>query len=87
MPWHRDGAVLVLCLTGCAFMGFIPPAYFDGIESARHMAVMNLCLALAFAISVALAGSMIYHGARRGPRRITASAEPSTPELATNRQD
>jgi hypothetical protein len=87
MPWHREGAVLVLCLTGCAVMGFIPPAYFDGIESARHMAVMNLCLALAFAISVALAGSMIYHRARRGPRRITASAAPSSPELATNRQD
>jgi hypothetical protein len=87
LPWHRDGAVLVLCLTGCAVMGFIPPAYFDGIESARHMAVMNLCLALAFAISVAVAGSMIYNAARRRPRQIAAGTTPSSPELATNRSE
>jgi hypothetical protein len=85
MPWHRDAGVAVLCLTGCAVMGFIPPAYFDGIESARHMAVMNLCLALAFAITVALAASMTYQGVRRRPGRITAKAAPSSPELATNR--
>lgn len=85
--WHRDGAVVVLCMTGCAVMGFIPPAYFDGISSARHMVVMNLCLALAFAISVALTGSMIYHGARRGPRRIATKAAPASPELATNRSE
>ena len=84
-PWHRDGAVLVLCMTGCAVVGFIPPAYFDGIESARHMAVMNFCLALAFAMSVALAASMIYHGVRRVPARAATRAEPSSPELATNR--
>jgi hypothetical protein len=87
MPWHKDAAAVVLCLTGCAVMGFIPPAYFDGIESARHMAIMNLCLALAFAISLALAGSLIYHGARRAPRRIAAGTAPASPELATNRSE
>jgi hypothetical protein len=85
MPWHRDGAVVALCMTGCAVVGFIPPAFFDGIESARHMAVMNLCLAVAFAMTVALAGSMILHAARRTPRRIATGATPSSPELAANR--
>ena len=85
MSWHRDGAVLVLCMTGCAVVGFIPPAYFDGIETARHMAVMNLALALAFAMSVALAVSMISHRVRRGPRRVATKAAPAPPELATNR--
>jgi hypothetical protein len=68
-PWHRDIAAVVLCMTGCAVIAFIPPAYFDGISTARHMAVMNLALALAFAMSTALAASMIWHGAahvRRG---------------------
>ena len=71
VPWHRDAAVVALCMTGCAIIGFIPPAYFDGISTARHMAVMNLALALAFAMSIALAVSMIWHGAvraRRGSR-------------------
>ena len=58
-PWHRDGAVLVLCMTGCAVVAFIPPAYFDGISTARHMVGMNLAAALAFAFSGALAASMI----------------------------
>jgi len=75
MPWHREGAVIVLCMTGCAVMGFIPPAYFDGIATARHMAVMNFCIALAFAMTVALAVSMIYHGARRIPQRIANQAQ------------
>ena len=85
MPWHRDGAVVALCMTGCAVVGFVPPAYFDGIESARHMAIMNFCLALAFVMSVALAGSMIFHAVRRGPRPIATGATPSSPELAANR--
>ena len=58
-PWHRDAAVLALCMTGCAVVAFIPPAYFDGISTARHMVGMNLAIALAFAMTVALAGSMI----------------------------
>jgi hypothetical protein len=88
VPWHRDGAVVVLCMTGCAFVGFIPPAYFDGISTARHMAVMNLALALAFMMSIVLAVSMIYHGAPRarreprpGLRRPHSVTRPDVPDL------
>jgi hypothetical protein len=93
MPWHRDAAVVVLCMSGCAVVAFIPPAYFDGISTARHMAVMNLALALAFAMSIALAVSLLWHavararrGSRPGPRRPRAvaplAAEPGVPDLA-----
>ena len=64
-PWHRDGAVVVLCMTGCAAVAFIPPAFFDGISTARHMVGMNLATALAFAISIALAVSMIHQARAR----------------------
>jgi hypothetical protein len=87
MPWHRDGAVVVLCMTGCAVLGFIPPAYFDGIETARHMAVMNLALALAFAMSAALAVSMIGNAVVRLPRRTATGTASSVPELVTNSQE
>jgi hypothetical protein len=56
--WHRDGAVLVLCMTGCAIAAFIPPAYFDGISTTRHMVGMNIATAIAFPVSIALALSM-----------------------------
>jgi len=82
MPWHRDGAVVALCMTGCAVVGFIAPAYFDGIESARHMAVMNLCLALAFAMTVTLSASMIYQRAIHSPRAKHGATSPEqTPSL------
>lgn len=56
--WHRDGAVLVLCMTGCAIAAFIPAAYFAGITITRHMTGMNLATALAFPVSIALAASI-----------------------------
>jgi hypothetical protein len=56
--WYRDGAVLVLCLVACAIAAFIPPAYFAGISTTRHMVGMNLATALALTVSVALAVSM-----------------------------
>jgi hypothetical protein len=59
LAWHRDGAVLVLCMTGCAVAAFIPPAYFAGISTTRHMVGTNLATALAFPVAVALAVSMI----------------------------
>ncbi len=58
-PWRRDGAVLVLCMTACAIVAFIPPAYFAGISTTRHMVGMNLATALAFVISVALVMSLL----------------------------
>lgn len=69
--WHRDGAVLVLCLTGCAMLAFIPPAYFAGISTTRHMVGMNVATALALLISVALAVSMMHSVLARSRRRAT----------------
>lgn len=57
-PWHRDGAALVLCMVGCAVAAFIPPAFFAGISTTRHMVGTNLATALAFVVSAALAGSI-----------------------------
>jgi len=47
-------------MTACAVVAFIPPAYFAGISTTRHMVGMNVATALAFSVSVALAVSMIY---------------------------
>jgi hypothetical protein len=57
--WHRDGSVLVLCMIGCAIAAFIPPAYYAGISTTRHMVGMNLATALAAVVSVVLAASMV----------------------------
>jgi hypothetical protein len=74
--WHRDAGALVLCMTGCAIAAFIPPAYFAGISTTRHMVGMNLATALAFVASVALAASIVKRAGRlmaapgtRAPRR------------------
>jgi len=80
--WHRDGAAAVLCLTGCAIVAFIPPAFFDGISTTRHMVGMNLGTALAFAISIALAISMIRHGVARPQQRSGTPVAQAVPELA-----
>jgi hypothetical protein len=71
-------------MTGCAVVAFIPPAYFDGISTARHMAVMNFALSLAFAITAALAISMICHGAVRtsAPAAVPASSARTATEMA-----
>lgn len=78
-PWHRAGAVVVLCMTGCTIVAFIPPAYFDGISTARHMTVMNFALALPFVMSTALAVSMIYHAAARARRDHDQGCAARTP--------
>jgi len=77
--WHWDGAVAVLCMTGCAIVAFIPPAYFAGISTTRHMVGTNLATALALLISLALAVSLIYHAVAREPK---TAAVPAIPELA-----
>lgn len=76
--WHRDGAVLVLCMTGCAVAAFIPPAYFAGISTTRHMVGMNLATSLAFLVSIALAASLVYQGLSRRQGR---SGSPAAQEL------
>jgi hypothetical protein len=68
--WYRDGAVLVLCMAGCAVVAFIPPAYFAGISTTRHMVGTNLATALALLVSLALAVSMIYHTLVREPKPL-----------------
>ncbi len=77
--WHRDGAVLVLCMTGCAIVAFIPPAYFAGISITRHMVGMNLSTALAFTISIALAVSMTHQALTRARPRPEAAAATQPP--------
>jgi hypothetical protein len=68
--WHRDGAILVLCMTGCAIAAFIPPAYFAGISTTRHMVGMNLATALALVVGVALAVSMAGQALARSAQRV-----------------
>lgn len=73
--WRRDGAVMVLCMTGCAVAAFIPPAFFAGISTTRHMVGANLATALALTVSTALAISLIWQGraGRRARAPITTS--------------
>ena len=54
-PWHRHAAVAVLGLIGCAFVAFIPPGFFEGISTTRHMVGMNLATWLSIPLSVGLA--------------------------------
>ena len=71
-PWHRDGAALVLCMTGCALVAFVPPAYFAGISTTRHMVGMNLSTVLALIVSVPLAISLLQQAVSRRRRRLLA---------------
>jgi hypothetical protein len=64
--WHRDGAVVVLCMIGCAVLAFIPPAFYAGISTTRHMVGMNLATSLAFVLAAGLAASMIQQALNRG---------------------
>ncbi|HXP20193.1 MAG TPA: hypothetical protein VN840_11170 [Streptosporangiaceae bacterium] len=73
-PWRRDGAVVAACMTGCAIAAFIPPAFFEGIATTRHMVGSNLASALAVLMSSALAISMAREAVVRPPgyRKTTA---------------
>ncbi len=83
--WNRDGAVLILCMTGCAIVAFVPPAYFAGISTTRHMVGMNLATALAFTIACGLVVSLL----RQLPGRRTRPPGPGqrspAPELTASR--
>lgn len=68
-PWHRDAAVLVGCMAGCAFAAFIPPAYFAGISTSRHMVGTNLATAFALVIGLALASSRVWQALTRRRRK------------------
>ena len=81
--WRRDGAVLVLCMTGCAIAAFIPAAYSEAISTPRHMVGMNIATALAVPISLALGISMVRQALVRPRRRpwpvAVAAPEPAQP--------
>ena len=83
-PWHQDAAALVLCMTGCALVAFVPPAYFAGISTTRHMVGMNLSTVLALIVSVPLAVSLLQQAAsrRRGRSAAAPAAEPAQPALS-----
>jgi hypothetical protein len=81
-PWRRDGAVLVLCMTACSIAAFVPPAFFAGISTTRHMVGMNLSTALALAGSVALGLSMGHQALRRARRGPVPTPAASAPALA-----
>ena len=38
-------------MIGCAMVAFIPPAYYAGIFTTRHMAGMNLATSLALVVA------------------------------------
>jgi hypothetical protein len=83
--WHRDGAVLVLCMACSAAGMFIPPAYFAGISTTRHMVGTNLATLLAILIGLSLAVSMIHQALAR-ERRPDAVAAPAVPASAPDPQ-
>jgi hypothetical protein len=82
-PWRRDGAILVLCMTACAMVAFIPPAYFAGISTTRHMVGTNLATLLALTVAIALAASMVGQSLARPPSGPGTPAKgQEMPELA-----
>ena len=81
-PWHRNAAVAVLALIGCAFVAFIPPGFFEGISTTRHMVGMNLATWLSIPLSVGLAVSMLAQLATRRRPVPQAAPTPAQPEVA-----
>jgi Phosphoesterase family len=84
-PWYRDGAALVLCMVGCAVAAFIPPAFFAGISTTRHMVGTNLATALAFVVSAALTASMIGQAVTTRRHRPAAVTGLMTVDAPTSR--
>jgi len=80
--WRRDGAVMVLCMIGCAMVAFIPPAYYAGISTTRHMVGTNLATSFAFVVAAGLAGSMIWQLLTRPARPAVGAAGPGTEQVA-----
>jgi hypothetical protein len=81
--WRRDGAVMVLCMIGCAMVAFIPPAYYAGVSTTRHMVGTNLATSLAFVVAAGLAVSMIWQLLTRPARRAVGAAGPAAEQVAT----
>jgi hypothetical protein len=84
-PWHRNAAVVVLCLLGWAVAAFIPPGFFEGISTTRHMVGMNLATWVCIPLSVALAASMLAQLIARGRPQASRrrSSQQATAGMAT----
>jgi hypothetical protein len=76
-PWRRDGAILVLGLTGCAIAAFLPPGFFEGTAVTRHMLGMNLANVLPVPVAVALAASLLRPAPDPGPGPAGGPAHPA----------
>jgi hypothetical protein len=80
--WHHDAAVATIGLTGCAVAAFVPAAFFDGVETTRHMLGMNMSTALAFAVCFTLLASLLRRGLRQEGRQARPDAARSWEGLA-----
>jgi hypothetical protein len=80
--WRRDGAVLVLCMTGCSVAAFVPPAFFAGISTTRHMVGMNVATALAVIGSVVVGLSMARQAVTSARLRSEPAPATAAPALA-----
>jgi hypothetical protein len=72
-------------MTGCAVLAFVPPAYFAGISTTRHMVGMNFATALAVTLSVGVLISLVRGRLARAPRRPGPRSDPAVaePQLTT----
>jgi hypothetical protein len=75
-PWRGDAAILLLCLTGCAVIAFIPAAYFDGTETTKHMVGMNLATGLTIPVCLAMLASLLDEPTGEPEREQEAPATP-----------
>jgi hypothetical protein len=73
---------MVLCMIGCAMVAFIPPAYYAGVSTTRHMVGMNLATLLAFVVGAGLAASMIRQMLTRPAQRAEVAAGPGAEQVA-----
>jgi hypothetical protein len=79
--WRADAAIRLLCMTGCAAVAFTPAAYFDGAETTKHMAGMNLATALTVPVCLAVLASLLNDSIGEPQRKQEAPAMPK-PEPA-----
>jgi hypothetical protein len=80
--WHRNAAAVVLCMIGVAVAAFIPPGFFEGISTTRHMVGTNLATWLCIPLSLGLAGSMLAQLVTRGRPTPQEAAAQSQSEVA-----
>jgi hypothetical protein len=75
--------VFTTCTKQGAMVAFIPPAYYAGVSTTRHMVGTNLATSLAFVVAARLAVSMIWQLLTRPARRAVGAAGPAAEQVAT----